>query len=186
MTFPAVVELADVFEWLALMEAVSFEDFDFASFCNESVERVLGEQPEVCPEFRSIGGEKRLLLVSSSAFRPATVLTEHDIACVRAPCLAGESLALHEAEQAFRELAARGLRVCLLYRACGDVPLLLPEVAAVAHSIEWPTPRREPQSYSGVVFSGHWHDGVLPHTAKVLSSFMSTLPPWMQGSVTFH
>lgn len=186
MTFPAAVELADVFEWLALMEAVSFEDFDFASFCNESVERVLAEQPEVCQEFRSIGGNKRLLLVPSSAFRPATVLTGRDIACVRAPHLADESSAFLEAEHAFRELAARGLRVCLLYRACGAVPLQLPRFVAVAHRIEWQAPRCEPQSCSGVVFSEHWHADVPQHTAKILSNFMSTLPPWMQGTVTFH
>lgn len=183
---PVAVGIADVFERLALMEAVSFEDFDFAPFFNEPVDPEPWEHWESGDEeFRAIAGEKRLLLVSGAAGLLAT-LTERDIACVRAPHADGELASLVQASHVFSELAVRGLRVCLLYRtgASGLLPLRLK--VAGAHGIEWQAPRCEPPMFSGVVFSDRWQAGVPAHAAEVVSRFMSTLPPWMQGAVTCH
>lgn len=181
---------ADIFAWLAFVEALSFEDFklamavrleDFAfamavgaSQLSRGRDRTPDEAVVICP-----GGDSgRLLLLPGPPFSCPADVTETDIVCV-CPVAHPRNVA-----ELFRDLVGRGVRTCLVHRS--ERPHCPAEAAAAVKAerwIEWPTPYSDGRSLSGLVFSDRWRPDASGHAARTIARFMATLAPQAPRSV---
>jgi hypothetical protein len=190
------LNIADVFTWLAFVEALSFEDFklamtvgveDFAlamaigsRLASAACDRGSGEAVLI-----SAAGDRRLLLLSGPPFTCPQDVTEKDIVCVCPVAPARNVTTAARVEQLFRDLVGRGVRTCLVYRL--ERPHSPAEVAAAVEAqtwIEWPTPNSNGTSLSGLVFSDRWRADASSHAARTVASFMGTLAPEARGTTT--
>jgi hypothetical protein len=180
------LDIADIFAWLAFVEALSFEDFKLAMAVgleDFALAMAIGTTRMCAVRNRGLGealvisadGNSRLLLLPGPQFACPADVREEDIVCV---CPAAQSPNGARGEQLFRDLAERGVRTCLMHRS--ERPYCPPETAAavkVHRWIEWPTPNSNGMSLSGLVFSDRWTADAPGHAAKTVASFMTTLAP---------
>ncbi len=185
ISFPTV-ETADVFEWLALVEALSFEDLDFIALSSEPMDKVLLGGQRSVQEFKAIDGGKRLFVMPEACEPLAASMRANDIACIHTTHPLVPAASLIDAGCVFSQLAHRGLRVCLLYRCGPRDAHRCSEAIETSQWAEWTTPHAERPSCSGLMFSKHWRKGVSAHAARVIGNYMNTLAPQHQVSVAFH
>ncbi|WOH64159.1 hypothetical protein [Bradyrhizobium sp. BWA-3-5] len=167
----------DFLQLLCLMEAISFEDFEFATVFSELLAWVAGRtRSHGCTLPTRIGG-KRLVLLHSAVNEANCDIEENDIACVHPTAPLSSSRLDHEAHL-FSALAKPGLRACLLYDAIEPaIGLDLLRLVGGEKSVEWafsvPTGRRT----SGLLFSYGWKRGGCEQVVAVLHSYLPTLAP---------
>ena len=178
------LSIADIFAWLAFVEALSFEDFKlalsagvehFALAMAIAASPTSGRRDSIVI---SAAGNSRLLLLPGPPFTVPADVTEGDTVCVCPVAQDRDAAIAARAQQLFRDLAGRGVRTCLLHRC--ERPRGPAEVAAAVKAtrwIEWPTPYSNGMSLSGLVFSDRWRADAPGHAAKTIARFMTTLAP---------
>ncbi|WP_045770524.1 hypothetical protein [Xanthomonas albilineans] len=165
----------DTFEWLALMDVLGFEDFEFTVLCGQLTPLMLDMPQPGLLKF-SLASGKRFFLIcdvdaqSDPCFRPT------DIVCLYSsmPLVAGDVF-IAQAER-FNALVRQGLRTCLLYRCEGGaLGQALEECTCAAVRIEWETPYMHAEEQrSGLMLSSGWRTGISEHAASLIANYMHT------------
>ncbi|PPT86791.1 hypothetical protein XthCFBP4691_15805 [Xanthomonas theicola] len=168
--------ICDVFEWLAVMDVISFEDFEFAAVLHLLVPQVFGIAHSCLREFR-LASDKRFFLIHGSDAGGHVRFCAADIACIYSstPLLPGA--ALDDAARCFSAVAGQGARTCLLYTCEGTaLGRSLAEKSGAAACIEWMAlgPNAKRQWRSGLILSSNWREGVSGHAIKTISNYMQT------------
>lgn len=172
------LEISDVFDRLAFMEALSFENFELAMLLTSLRMNASYDISSNMPLVISAKNNSRLFVISGETSARYYGVSMRDIVCVYPFQLIRSDAAMANCRQVFCELASLGLRTCLIYRF--SLPQDHDDMALAAkpqHWIEWATPYSNKLQRSGLVFSSSWREGTLDHVARVVRNFMTTLPP---------
>ncbi|WP_152624899.1 hypothetical protein [Xanthomonas sp. GPE 39] len=165
----------DTFEWLALMDVLGFEDFEFTALCGQLTPLMLGLPQTGLLKF-SLASGNRFFLIGDGDAQSDPCFRSSDIACFYSsmPLVAGDVL-IARAEH-FNALVRQGVRTCLLYRCEGQaLGRELEECTDAAVRIEWETPYMHAEEQrSGLILSSGWREGIREHAVNLIANYMHT------------
>jgi len=170
---------AQLFEWLALLEAASYEDLRFAAMCNDltgaSALHSLGNHTL---QFRLPNTERRLLIIPLAALTDLSATGAGDLVCVRVDYTPENPCCRYEIEALFDVLlAAPEAKVCLSW-CCSNVAFeRVKHEYNAAEQVEWIWTElySRTRQRCGLMFSRHWLPGVSAHVARVVGNYIQTL-----------
>ncbi|WP_147459597.1 hypothetical protein [Pseudomonas savastanoi] len=171
-----------LFKWLALTEALSFEDLEFLILNNmlslaelESTSASILSPLITRPHRYIIPGTNRgLILYKDECIRQAALISSRsDIICLYLSPHASRDLVFRAARH-FNRYADLSNRTCLLYTIsnCFSDYHILDQCKAQAQ-VEWNGPEEKSNCKSGMLFSSGWREGVSEHVSLRLARFAS-------------
>ena len=163
----------DIFAWLALTDALSFEDFELGQavsvFAGQWLSGTLGQ---LLPYSLILSGKR--LFLQEGAEMNALLASGADILCMC--CMSGYATAsLSRIVRALRRLP-KTLRCCALYRVDRSHLGCPPVTLGAEEGVEWGNGSRVDGPRSGLIFSSGWRPGIAGYVRDSLRLYDGTRP----------
>ncbi|UKE73970.1 hypothetical protein [Xanthomonas graminis] len=168
----------DTFEWLVLMDVLSFEDLEFTVLGGPLASSMFGMPQSGLLKFRLASGKRFFLMPDGNALSDPRFRST-DIVCLYASMpLVKEDVLIAQAQR-FNALVRQGIRACLLYRRkVGKLGQALEKCTGAAVRIEWEKPSMHAEQWrSGLMLSPGWKKRIREHVTRLVANYMHTCAP---------
>lgn len=166
--------IVDVFEQLALLEALILEDFDFASIHGKVMESLL-LSPEKEEAFDLPHVDKRLLIMPATSVGAPPLVRSQDILCIWMPDSSSCKKQTPFMEAIIGNNSPPRPRTCFLSRHLQGEAKNAAKLLNSTLWIEWSIPYSAQNESSSLILNGDWHPESLSHVEKTIRKFVSTL-----------